>query len=76
MILAFILGLVGAIVIYLSFWYGTDKKPVDDIDPTRLRPDSPENKSIPPVLIFLYAAIVVYMVLYIVLFFVFGARSF
>ncbi|HVN95888.1 MAG TPA: hypothetical protein VMT62_05630 [Syntrophorhabdaceae bacterium] len=77
LVLALFLGVAGAIVLYLSFRYGTDFKSGEEIDPTEggHMEKTRGGNYIPPVLVFLYAAVVLSIILYVVSYFaVFKAR--
>ncbi len=79
LVLSFFLGLAGAVVIYLSFRYGTNRNTGEEIDPTTGEYPKEDGKEtmIPPVLAFLYVGVVVCIILYVVFFFtVFGAGPF
>ncbi len=68
LVLAFCLGLVGALIVYLSFRYGaagnTDRE--ERVDSAELK--EPDSNPVPPVLVFLYVAVLLSILLYAVLF--------
>jgi hypothetical protein len=69
LVLAFFLGLAAALVVYLSFRYGVNKKPHNDdgpIDPATASHNAGDNP-VPPVLIFVYTAVLLFIFLYTVL---------
>ncbi len=77
LVLAFFLGLIGALMVYLSFRYGAagnadrDAKPIDSPPTLEEGDDNP----VPPVLVFLYVAVLLSILLYAV-FFVLNGKAF
>ncbi len=79
LVLSFFLGLAGALVIYLSFRYGTNRNTGEETDPTTGEHANENGREtlVPPVLVFLYVGVVVCIILYVVFFFsIFGAGPF
>jgi hypothetical protein len=69
LVLAFFLGLAAALVVYLSFRYGVNEKAHNDegpVDPATASHGTSDNP-VPPVLIFVYTAVLLFIFLYTVL---------
>jgi hypothetical protein len=74
LVLAFFLGLIGALIVYLSFRYGAAGNPDRDAEPIDSPPTLKEGSDnpVPPVLVFLYAGVLLSILLYVVLFILSG----
>jgi hypothetical protein len=77
LVLAFFLGLVGALIVYLSFRYGATGNPRREGEPINFPPTSNEagNNPVPPILVFVYVGVLLSILLYVV-FFILSGKAF
>ena len=77
LVLAFFLGLIGALIVYLSFRYGATGSPRREGEPIDFPPTSDEtgNNPVPPILVFVYAGVLLSILLYVV-FFILNGNAF
>jgi hypothetical protein len=74
LVLAFFLGLAAVLVVYLSFRYGASDKPHNDVGPIDPAPESHDggDNPVPPILAFVYIAVLLFISFYTVLFLIKG----
>jgi len=74
LVLALFLGLAGAFVIYLAFRYGTmPRRRREGELPERPPEGHEEDRAVPPVLVFVYVGVVLWILFYVMIFISRGA---